>query len=169
MSGFPSLQPAFTVQVEIDAPLAVGSASRNTPLNVVPMTGITVKSEPGFSPALDATHMGVGYDYIHNDPSGEQMRLDVRSQLKTKEGALLAMYYKGPVDITPALMKILGGAPDAESTPFGNSFVTFSFETGAPEYKPLENMMFVAAGRFLVQQGKPVIVEYKVSRVLKGA
>jgi RNA polymerase I-specific transcription initiation factor RRN6 len=46
------------------------------------MVSGTVKSEPGFEPALDATLNGVGYDYIHNDADGGNMRLDVRSQVK---------------------------------------------------------------------------------------
>lgn len=52
MSGFPSLQPAFTVRVDIDAPLAVGAQS-GSQLAIVPMVSGTVKSEPGFEPALD--------------------------------------------------------------------------------------------------------------------
>jgi hypothetical protein len=31
----------------------------------------------------------------------------------------------------------------------------------------LENKTFVASGRFIVQQGKPNVVEYKVSEVAK--
>lgn len=53
MSGFPSLQPAFTVRVDIDAPLPVGGQA-GSPLVIVPMISGTVKSEPGFEPKLDA-------------------------------------------------------------------------------------------------------------------
>ena len=42
------------------------------------------------------------------------------------------------------------------------------FETGDDKLKSLETMAFVGAGRFVVQQGKPVVVEYKLSRVVKG-
>jgi len=82
MSDFPTLEPAFTIHVTIDPPLGVGSSSRGTPLAVVPMTGGTVKSESGFSPALDATFKGVGNDYIHNDPTGKHMRLDAHGLLE---------------------------------------------------------------------------------------
>lgn len=81
MSGFPSLQPAFTVRVEIDAPMQVGGQS-GPQLAIVPMTSGTVKSEEGFEPKLDGVLHGVGYDYIHNDADGANMRLDVRSQVK---------------------------------------------------------------------------------------
>jgi Protein of unknown function (DUF3237) len=82
MSDFPSLEAAFTIQVAIDPPLGVGSASRGTPLAVVPMTGGTMKSEPGFSPAVEATFKGTGNDYIHNDPTGKHMRLNAMGTLE---------------------------------------------------------------------------------------
>ncbi len=82
MSDFPTLEPAFTVQVAIDPPMGVGSSSRGTPLAVVPMLGGTMKSESGFSPVVDAKFKGVGNDYIHNDPSGKHMRLDAHGVLE---------------------------------------------------------------------------------------
>jgi len=168
MSDFPSLQPAFTVRAVIDAPLAVGGTT-GTPLNIVPMISGTVKSEPGFEPALDAQLHGVGYDYIHNDASGETMRLDVRSQVKNQDGTLLAMYYKGAVTLTDGVKAVLSGHPDGGTTPFGDSFTIFTFETGNSAYKALENGVYVAAGHFVKEPGdKDLIVEYKVSRVLKG-
>lgn len=54
MSGFASLQPAFTVRVEIVAPLPVGGQA-GPQLVIVPMVSGTVKSEPGFEPKLDGT------------------------------------------------------------------------------------------------------------------
>jgi RNA polymerase I-specific transcription initiation factor RRN6 len=80
-NGFPSLQPAFTVRVDIDAPMQVGGQA-GSQLVIVPMVSGTVKSEPGFEPKLDGELHGVGYDYIHNDADGGNMRLDVRSQVK---------------------------------------------------------------------------------------
>mgnify|MGYP003624089085 CR=1 FL=1 len=52
-SGFPSLQPAFTVRVDIDAPMQVGGQA-GSQLAIVPMVSGTVKSEEGFEPKLDA-------------------------------------------------------------------------------------------------------------------
>ncbi|KAI9839847.1 MAG: hypothetical protein M1819_000037 [Sarea resinae] len=167
MSGFPSLQPAFTALVEIDAPLGVGSLSKGAPLTVVPMTGGTLKAEPGFtSPALDAKFIGTGYDYIRHDPSGEHMRLDVRSQLKNKDGALFSLYYTGVIAKDPALLKVLEGSPDAQTTEFGNAFTHFTFETGSPALKELETSVFVGSGRFRIEKGKPTVVEYKISKVV---
>ncbi|RYO18965.1 hypothetical protein AA0121_g4883 [Alternaria tenuissima] len=163
MSGFPSLQPAFTVRVDIDAPMQVGG-QHGAQLVIVPMVSGTVKSEEGFEPKLDGELHGVGYDYIHNDADGGNMRLDVRSQVKNHDGTVLAMYYKGTVKLTQGVGKVLSGAPDAKTTDYGDSFVNFSFETGNEKYKELQNGTYVAAGHFVTGEGKPgVVVEYKVN------
>ncbi|KAE8325485.1 hypothetical protein BDV39DRAFT_178523 [Aspergillus sergii] len=164
MSGFPTLKPAFTVRVNIDAPLAVGSASRSNPLQVVPMTGGTVKGDSGFSPALDAEFVGVGNDYIHADADGKHLRLNAHGVLKTKDDALLYLNYTGVVTLTPAEQAVFAGTASEGSTPFGNIFTHFTFETGDERYKDLENRVFVGQGRFNIESGKPV-VEYRVSQV----
>lgn len=46
------------------------------------MTGGTVQSVPGFSPALDAEFVGVGNDYIHADADGKHLRLDAHGVIK---------------------------------------------------------------------------------------
>lgn len=46
------------------------------------MTGGSIKSEPGFSPAIDATWAFQGADYIRNDPSGKHMRLNAHQVVK---------------------------------------------------------------------------------------
>ncbi|KAI4231970.1 MAG: hypothetical protein L6R40_007557 [Gallowayella cf. fulva] len=81
--NFPKLQPAMTMMVEIRAAQAVGSASRGTPLNAVPMTGGTAVSHPSFATPIDAVVDGQGNDYIRNDPSGKHMRLDAHAVLKS--------------------------------------------------------------------------------------
>lgn len=81
-----------------------------------------MKSEPGFSPSLNAEFVGTGNDYIHNDPSGKHMRLNAHGVVKDKEsGAMVYLNYSGVVDITPELGAILQGHEDAKSTEFGNS------------------------------------------------
>ncbi|KAE8134478.1 hypothetical protein BDV38DRAFT_160118 [Aspergillus pseudotamarii] len=167
MSGFPTLKPAFTVRVNIDAPLAVGSASRSNPLQVVPMIGGTVKGDSGFSPALDAEFVGVGNDYIHADADGKHLRLNAHGVLKTKDDALLYLNYTGVVTLTPTEQAVFAGTAPEGSTPFGNLFTHFTFETGDERYKDLENRVFVGQGRFNIESGKPV-VEYRVSQVLHG-
>ena len=76
MTDFPQLQPAFHVRVRIGSPSLIGSASRGTPLTIVPITQGTMRNEPGFGVEVDGTIRGTGYDCIHNDPDGKHMRLD---------------------------------------------------------------------------------------------
>jgi len=39
------------------------------------------------------------------------------------------------------------------------------FETGSDQLRELERKVYVGSGRFIVETGKPVIVEYKISEV----
>lgn len=88
---------------------------------------------------------------------------------RNNDGTIFAMFYKGTVALTAGVKAILGGADDAKTTEYGDSYVTFTFETGSTKYKELENGTFVAAGHFVKEQGqKGVVVEYKVSKVIKG-
>lgn len=86
------------------------------------MTGGTIKSEPGFSPSLDAELVGTGNDYIHNDSSGKHMRLNGHGVVKDKDsGGTVYLNYSGVVDMTPELQAIFHGGEDAISTEFGGS------------------------------------------------
>ncbi len=76
MAGFPKTTPALNLTVTIAVPYLIGSASRGTPLTVVPISGGTVNSEPGVEPQIEAKFKGTGNDYIHTDPTGKHMRLD---------------------------------------------------------------------------------------------
>lgn len=79
------------------------------------------------------------------------------------------MYYKGTVALSDGVKALLTGAPDAKTTDYGGSFVNFTFETGSEKYMELENGTYVAAGHFVKEEGmKGIIVEYKVSKVVKG-
>jgi subtilisin-like proprotein convertase family protein len=40
-----------------------------------------------------------------------------------------------------------------------------NFETGSSELAQMQHKTYVAAGRFIVESGKPVTVEYKISEV----
>ena len=132
------------------------------------MTGGTVKSEAGFSTSIDAEFVGTGNDYIRNDPSGTQMRLNAHGVVKDKSGSMIYLTYTGVVDITPELGAILSASPEAKTTDFGNSFIEMRFETGDEKFKELETGTFVGAGRFRYEKGSPIVVEYKVSKVIKG-
>lgn len=85
------------------------------------MTDITVQSEPGFSPDIDAKLQGTANDYIHNDSDNKHMRLNAHGQVKDKSGGMLYLNYTGVVRISPELDAILTGKEGAKSTEFGDS------------------------------------------------
>jgi len=74
-AGYPSLQPALHLQIQIGPASHVGSLSRGAPLTVVPLVSGTLRSEPGFPVDVDAWTRAPGVDYVHNDPDGSRMRL----------------------------------------------------------------------------------------------
>ncbi|KKZ65534.1 hypothetical protein EMCG_08607 [[Emmonsia] crescens] len=165
MADFPSLEPAFTMQVKIQPATAVGSAARGTKLMVTPMIAGNVKSESSFSPALNGEFIGQGNDYIHVDPDGKHLRLNAHGVIKTSDDATVYLNYTGIVEMTPILGAILSGKSESTVTPFGNSFIHLTFETGDEKYASLETSVWVAAGHFIYEKGNPPIVEYKVSKV----
>ncbi|KAK7745329.1 hypothetical protein SLS53_002825 [Cytospora paraplurivora] len=167
MTGFAKLTPAFTVQVPIAPPRQAGVLSTGGPLIHVAFLegqgGITPEAD--YPIALDATWVH-GADYIKGDADGEHFRLDVDSLAEDKKtGGLVRFRYTGVVDMGSPAGKVLRGEDDAATTPFGDIFTHAKFETGHPELKALENKTYVGSGRFVLEAGRPVVVEYKISEV----
>ncbi|KAK6530240.1 hypothetical protein TWF694_003604 [Orbilia ellipsospora] len=162
--GFPTLKPAFTVLIEIDPGLPVGTLSSGPNLIWVKITSGTLVSHESYPTKVNATLLS-GADWIHGDPSGEIQRLDVRSIFKTDDGALLNFSYLGLINMDPEIATVFAGtAKPGLVTQWGA--VTHKFiQTGTEKYKKLEDEIYVAVGRFLVEEGK-VTVEYKISAVV---
>jgi len=167
MSAFPKLVPAFTIQIEIDAPLSPGSVSRGAALTVVPFKPNSgfLKSEDSYPIKIDAI-ISHGSDFIRTDPSGKHCRLQVTSVAKDKSGAIISYAYTGIVTITPEIIAVLSGSLNAKTTDFGNIISHVNLETGDESLQALEGKVFVGSGRFIVEPGKTTIVEYKVSEVV---
>ena len=66
-------------------------------------------------------------------------------------------------------MCVLAGPFLNESSHLTAADIEMKFETGDERFKDLETSVFVGAGRFIVEPGKPVTVEYKLSKVVKGS
>ncbi|KAI9828397.1 MAG: hypothetical protein M1832_002825 [Thelocarpon impressellum] len=162
--GFPTLQPAFTLRLDLSPPFAVGESSRGAGLNVIPLTSGSLVSEPGFEPKLDAT-LAHGADFVRADPDGGRVRLNVGSVWKNHDGSLLSVAYTGLIEINPSTLAVLQGSAEAKTTEFGGAFTHLEIETGSESLKPLERAVFVAAGRFVIDPGRAPVVEYKASRV----
>ncbi|KAK2738881.1 hypothetical protein FQN57_006896 [Myotisia sp. PD_48] len=177
MADFPGTKPVFTMQesggpsiqsVKIDPPITIGSGTRGSRLMVTPMIGGIVRSESGTPIPVNGEFVGSGNDYIRMDPDGKHLRLDAHGTIKTDDDAFLYVHYTGVVNLTPELNLILSGQSESTTTPFGDSFIHLTFETGDPKYVTLEQGVFVAAGHFIYEKGENPIVEYKVSQVCKG-
>ncbi|KAK2626888.1 hypothetical protein QTJ16_004063 [Diplocarpon rosae] len=169
MSNFPKLIPAFTANIAIDPPVAVGAVSRGAPLVVVPFLTqhCYLRSEPDYPIKVDAVFVH-GSDFspqIRQDPVGGHVRLEVNSILSDKSGAFISYKYSGIIKVTPEIGAVLAGDPLARTTSFGDVFTHVLFETGSNELRGLEQKVYVASGRFVLEPGKPVVVEYKISEV----
>ncbi len=109
-----------------------------------------------------------GADYIRPDADGQHLRLNVDSVMvqKADPAAFLKYSYTGIITLTPAIGAVLSGAPGAATTPFGNVLSSVVFESGSPALAALEHKVYVGSGRFVVEAGQPVVVEYKISEVV---
>ncbi|KFY70918.1 hypothetical protein V499_08882 [Pseudogymnoascus sp. VKM F-103] len=162
--GFSTLVPAFTLKANIKAHPITGATSQHPGgISVVDITSGTLISEPGYPVKVNASFLS-GSDYIKPDTSGDFFRLDVKSLLKDESGALITLNYTGHIQTTEAIFKVLGGAPDAKTTEFGNISTHLTFETGSEDLRLLEQKVYVGNGRFIVEDGG-LTVEYKISQV----
>ncbi|KUI66478.1 hypothetical protein VM1G_01686 [Cytospora mali] len=167
MAGFAKLTPAFTVLVPIAPPRQAGVLSTGPPLTHIEILGGQkgIASEADYPIALDATWVH-GADYIKVDPDGKHARLEVDSIVEDRSTrGLVRFRYTGVVDMAGLAGKVLRGESDAVTTEFGDIFTHVKFETGHPTLKALEDKVYVGSGRFILEAGKPVVVEYKISEL----
>jgi hypothetical protein len=92
----------------------------------------------------------------------------VRTQARTADGIhSLFIHYQGILKLDEAGSKALGGSPGAETTHFGDHewFASPIIETDDPNYRWVENSVFVGQGRYVVDEGGTA-VEYQIFKVL---
>ncbi|KAF6804929.1 hypothetical protein CSOJ01_09832 [Colletotrichum sojae] len=168
MFNFPKLIPAFTVRVHLGtvSPLgALANGQTQVHASFLENEGGIV-SEGSYPLRLDAAFRH-GSDFLRFDPGGARARLEVTSVLCDKNTeAVVRFDYTGVVDVTGPAGKVLNAAPDAKTTDFGDAFTHVKLSSGHDSLKDLENKVYVGSGRFIVEQGKPVVVEYKISEVV---
>lgn len=118
------------------------------------------------------------------------MRLQVDALLRDgPTGAPIRLAYTGTIKTAgTGAGKVFAGAEDAGTTGFGDGCEFFfpfpfffywrvleagltgvvihaTFETGHPDLAGMDTKVYVGAGRFILEEGKPVVVEYKISEV----
>ncbi|KAK4031811.1 hypothetical protein C8A01DRAFT_41740 [Parachaetomium inaequale] len=162
MAGFPKLIPAFTVRVAIAPPTPISPTL--TFASFVPSAS-TIISEPSYPLQIDAT-VEHGADYIKLAADGGHVRLDVQSMARdARSGGLLRFSYRGKIATGGEAGRVLRGEEGAGTTGFGEAFTIVEFEAGNKELAVLEEKVYVGSGRFVIEPGQPVIVEYKISEV----
>jgi Protein of unknown function (DUF3237) len=121
---------------------------------IVPVTGGTFTG-----PKLTGEVLPGGGDWLSVRPDGAS-ELDVRITLRTDDGHLIYVSYRGIVTASPEVIqrRARGEAVDPSEVYFRTTPV---FETGSEKYGWLNRIVAVGVGR-----RKPIVIEYTVYAVL---
>ncbi|EPS36222.1 hypothetical protein H072_10306 [Dactylellina haptotyla CBS 200.50] len=184
-AAFPKLKPAFSLMLSIDPGKPIGmklaqqildslesrsetiresGLSSGPKLVWVNIKSGTLKSHTDYPVKVNAELIS-GADWIHGDPSGEIQRLDVRSVFKTDDDALLNFSYLGLIHMDKDIASIFGETASPGLVTDWKAVTHKFIQAGSEKYKQLENEVFVAVGRFHVNEGE-VLVEYNISAVV---
>ena len=152
-AGAPQLVEEFEFHADIDA-IDVGSGPFGQRV-IATITGGELTGE-----RLKGTLVGAGADWALIGPDGF-IRVDVRTSLRTVDGAHIYFQYSGLLEVTPAFIAITGGG--GEPTDFSDQYFVTSLrlETGDERYAWVNSTMFLGQGRLLPGPR----VEYRVYRV----
>jgi len=109
---------------------------------------------------LKGSLVGAGADWGLIGPDG-YVRVDVRTTLRTVDGAHVYFRYHGLIEVTPAFIALNKG--EDVSTDFGDQyfFTGLRLETGDERYSWVNHTMFLGQGRLLPGPR----VEYRVYRL----
>jgi hypothetical protein len=109
---------------------------------------------------LKGALVGAGADWSLIGPDG-YLRVDVRTTLRTLDGAHIYFQYSGFIEVTPAFVALNRG--ENVSTDFGDQyfFTSLRLETGDERYSWVNHTMFLGQGRLLSGPR----VDYRVYRV----
>ena len=73
-----------------------------------------------------------------------------------------------PPSFVPLVLCLFLACQSGHNNLIVNLVIEMKFETGDEKLKDLETGIFVGAGRFVVEKDKPSVVEYKISKAVKG-
>jgi hypothetical protein len=101
------------------------------------------------------------------NPATHTAHLNVRIGARSSTGDSVFVQYQGILKVNDAVAKVLGGAPDAKSTEYGDQewFMCPFIETSAEKFKWVEDTMWLGQGHWIVDE-KGTAVEYQVFRVV---
>ena len=146
--------PLFDISITVDPPQNLGA----TPLGmrrIVPVTGGSFKGERVSGIVMP----NAAADWILVRADGS-IQLDVRLTLKTDDGELIYMNYRGIRNSSPEVSERLanGELVDPSEYYFRTAPV---FETGSDKYAWMNNIICVAVGERV-----PTEVKYKIFEIL---
>ena len=148
------LEHVLTYRFSIRGPLADTEGSPQGTRQYWEMTQGTLEG-----PGLRASIAMPGGDWYRASPDGFG-RPDVHVQLVADDGALILMSYTGLVEQTDAFVH---AASNDEATDWNDQYMRFAirFDTGAEQYRWLNESLFVARGHIL----GTTELEYEIYRV----
>jgi hypothetical protein len=157
VSAAPTLAHELTYHADLDF-VQVGSG----PFGSRTIANVTGGEFRG--PRLQGTIVGAGADWLLAGPDGFG-RLDVRATFQTGDGALIYVQYHGLIELTDAVLAIIGGGPG--ETAFGGQyfFTNPRMETGDERYGWVNRVFLVGQGRLVAGPR----VEYRVFRMENAA
>lgn len=128
LSGFPTLQPAFVMKINIGDGNSFGPVASGATFVHVQGSSGTIKSVPGFEPKIDA-NVVFGADGIYFDNDNTHCRINVKGIAKAEDGSPFSFAYTGIALLNEAILKTFAQDPDIKTTPFGQSseFLTSHF------------------------------------------
>ncbi|KAJ5279982.1 hypothetical protein N7478_005354 [Penicillium angulare] len=136
----------------------LGSVKSGATRVVIPITHGFIEGK-----GLNAQVLPGGGDWITSDSEMKVAYLDIRTQARTAEGHAVSLRYEGILHGDEQSRKVLGWAPDAKTTDFGDHqwFITPLMETSDPKMKWIEETMFMGQGHFVVEEVHSA-VEYEI-------
>lgn len=145
-----NLVEEFTFNAKVAAPIPVGDGPYG-PRTIYEIIGGDVTGDRIRGKVLG----GADWALIGSD---NFLRIDVRAQIETHDGANLYFQYQGLLGISPLLQAAL---EKDQSTKFGDQycFIHPRLESGDPRYNWVNTTFFVGEGRAI-----PGGVEYRVFR-----
>jgi hypothetical protein len=149
-----TLEPEMIYCVKTTHPLETTHGSPLTPMQYWQVSEASLSG-----PRIEAKLAATGCDWMRVSPDSF-WRPDVRAQFLTDDGAVVFMHYTGLVQQTDAFKE---AAAANRPTDWADQYMRLSirFDTGAEEYRWLNQSLFVAAGRLLGTGS----IEYAVYRV----
>ncbi len=147
----------FTCRVACGPPHEVGAGPYGS-RQYYEMTGGQVEG-----PRLNGKLLGSGGDWMLTCPDG-YMRMDVRVQIETNDGAVLCAHYFGPAESNETLKRAVGAFTPTE---FADQAIRshWVLETGDPRYAWVNQAVFVGQGRLLPAGPGQLGFEHRVYRV----